>query len=182
MWYFPRVSLTVIQACLRPKLGLSDTSIVSFYVWPFESHLRYVGQATVANYLELGRWDLFVRLGIVSLWIKNRWSFYAASQLIRYKKPIGRFRRYRVETRLLGWDERSFYCQHQLTQRGTIHCVAILKMLFKKNQQTISPAEIIKRLQLKALAVNMPEGIESVSAAEKYLWQITNRTDDKTSF
>jgi acyl-CoA thioesterase FadM len=62
---------------------------------------RYLG------IMDLGRLDVIIRSGLWRAVMRHRWTPIASAVVIRFRRELRLFDRYRLETRILAWDERA---------------------------------------------------------------------------
>ena len=91
---------------------------------------------------EAAQLDFLVKTKLIGKLFKSGTSFVNAAQQIKFIKPIGMFRRVKVETAIICIDERCAYFAHTLVLHDQRHAEILVKMKFKKKSRTVAPAEI----------------------------------------
>ncbi len=115
---FLRLLWLLLTGRLRPRVALLAPCETVFRVWP--SGLDVLGHVNNGVYLslcDLARVDLMVRGG---LWAKLKaGGLYPviAAETISFRRSLRLGQGFRVETRVLGWDERVFFLEHRF-RRG----------------------------------------------------------------
>lgn len=74
--------------------------------------------------MDVARAEWMLQTGVAKAIRKNRWFPILGGGVIRYRHSLRLLQRYRVRTRLLGWDNRWFYLEHCFAGRRN-RCVAI---------------------------------------------------------
>ena len=64
----------------------------------------HVNNGKYLSLMDLGRLDLMLGGGLMRAILRHRWTPIASNVLIRYRREIRLFQRFRLETRLLTWD------------------------------------------------------------------------------
>lgn len=104
LWF--RLLLYILMARWRPALVLPDgMSVLRFRAWPTDlDPSAHVNNGKYLSLMDLGRLDLMVCAGLWRAILRHSWTPIASNVLIRYRREIRPFQRFRLETRLLTWD------------------------------------------------------------------------------
>jgi acyl-CoA thioesterase FadM len=102
-----RLLWLIVTARRRPGLTMpGGVSELYFRVWPHDldpslhmNNSRYLG------IMDLGRLDVIIRSGLWRAVTRHRWTPIASAAVIRFRRELRFFDRYRLETRILAWDE-----------------------------------------------------------------------------
>lgn len=91
----------------RPALALpGSVSVLHFRVWPFDLDLSaHMNNGRYLTIMDLGRIDIMVRSGLWRAIVRERWTPIAGGIQIRFSRELRLFDRFRLETRLLAWDD-----------------------------------------------------------------------------
>lgn len=120
-----------ISKTTNPKLtdpivtyGLCTTQDIDIFL-DHMNNVRFLRELDFARYTWFGR---------TRLWSKIRARGAATVQgatMIRYRRMIGLFRPFRVETRLVWWDQRSVFLEHRFVTLGDgfVRAVAISRQV-----------------------------------------------------
>lgn len=120
----------------------------------------HINNAKYLNYMERARWDLFVQNGTWDLTLKNRLNFIVASAEIGYIRELNLFKKFEIESRYLGWDEKYFYLEQRFIADDKIYSYGLIKAVFLKNKKRATPEEVLSALNLKETTQPVPEHIE----------------------
>lgn len=99
--------MTLVRSLFQPKIEPTAVLRTDMIVGPTEADLRFVGNARYMLFMEIGRLELMLRTGIFGHARRQRWSPLVVSQSVRYVRPLRRFQRFTLSTRLVAWDDRS---------------------------------------------------------------------------
>ncbi len=82
-----------------------EASILRFRAWPNDLDVSlHVNNGRYLTLMDLGRLDLMIRAGLWRDVTRNRWTPIASNVLIRFRREIRLWQRFRIETRLVTWD------------------------------------------------------------------------------
>lgn len=84
------------------------------------------------------------------------------------------FQSFRLNTRLLFWDDRWLYLEQTITTAdGTIACTALVKTVFIHSGARVSPAETVAAAGFTAPSPSAPAWVALWSAVEESAWGIS---------
>jgi acyl-CoA thioesterase FadM len=139
----------------RSRLGVLDTGVRRFIVWPNDLDLNlHMNNGRFLTVMDLGRFDLTFRTGLGGLMLKRRWRPVVGSAKIRYRRSLDPFQRFELHTRLLAWDDKWFYLEQRFLRHGDLYAEAFVKALFKGPEGTVSPREMATLLGLSPESPN----------------------------
>ncbi len=102
-----RLIWLLASAWRRPRLALpGDASQLWFRVWPHDLDLSlHMNNGRYLTLMDLGRTDIMVRSGLWRAVWRHKWTPIASAITIRYRRELRPFQSFRLETRLLTWDD-----------------------------------------------------------------------------
>ncbi len=91
----------------RTALALpGDASQLPFRVWPHDLDISlHMNNGRYLTLMDLGRTDLMLRSGLWRAVWRHKWTPIASAITIRYRRELRPFQKFRLETRLLTWDD-----------------------------------------------------------------------------
>tara|TARA_R110002124_G_C8688192_1_gene492788 strand:- start:57 stop:527 length:471 start_codon:yes stop_codon:yes gene_type:complete len=132
----------------RKRFDASSTVECHFRITPFDCGTSVLKSDKYFQLAESAQLDYLIKTGIFTKLRSDGVSFVNASQLIKFMKPVGVFKRVRVETRIFYADEKFAYFSHAIFL-GDQQCGQVLvKMKFKAGSLTIPPSEILGQFEL----------------------------------
>lgn len=104
-----RLVATLIAARFRPPITLpGEASRLAFRVWPHDlDPSLHMNNARYLALLDLGRLDLMLASGLGRSVLRHRWTPIAGKIAIRFRRELALFQGFRLETRILTWDDTS---------------------------------------------------------------------------
>ena len=149
MYPYLRVFYTLQKAKRRSKLDFRETAVLPLSV--HLSDLDIYGEMNNARYLnimEMGRWDLSVRAGMIDVMKKHKWGFVVAGVSIRYRKNLTAFQKFDLHTRLAGADKRWLYVEQNIHRKGRQHTGALFRTAVLSKQGMIPTEKVFEAMGL----------------------------------
>lgn len=99
-----------------PKIVLpGGVSVLRFRCWPLDLDTSlHMNNGRYLTLMDQGRLDLMTRSGLIQHAIKNRWTPIANTMAVRFRREVHLFNRFRLESRILGWDETHVIIEHRM--------------------------------------------------------------------
>jgi len=113
-----------------------------------------------ANYfacMEFGRVDLLVRNGIWRAIYKNGWNLVIQSVTLRWRRELRLFSRYKLVSRIIGWDDKAFFIEQQFVKNQFVHSIAICKMHITKGG---NPVKVLQKMNLPSESPPFSEDVK----------------------
>lgn len=131
----------------RPRLAVpGDTSALSFRVLPNDLDLSlHMNNGRYLAIMDLGRLDLLMRSGLGGAVWRNGWTPVANAAVIRFRRELRAFDRYRLETRIVGWLEQAVLIEQTFVfsageREGQVSARALFKgALYDRNARRYVP-------------------------------------------
>ncbi len=166
-----RLIATLLVSWRASRVGILDQVRLRFLVWPNDlDNNLHMNNGRYLTVMDLGRTALMIRVGLLPVIAKRRWSPVVGGILVRFRRSLSPFQRYTLTTQLLGWDEKWVYLQQSFdTPRGPA-CVAVVRACFRVKGGTVPSAEIMAALGQPDLASPpLPEAVQKWADAEQEL-------------
>lgn len=99
------------------RIGFTDVSRSSFRVWPTDIDiLRHMNNGKYLSILDIARFDLIQRNGIFKLFMSEGWYPVVVGQTISYRKSLNPWKKFCVESRILGFDDQAVYMEQRFVR------------------------------------------------------------------
>ncbi|MCB4207826.1 acyl-CoA thioesterase [Arthrobacter sp. UM1] len=121
MHYLLRTLFSLAISRRRPALSLWDTSSVRMRALPMDVDLAvHINNGVYFTLFDLGRFDLLVRSGAFDEARRRGYSPVVSAETISFRKPLNLGKRYEMQTRLLGTDEKAVYFEQRMVADGEV--------------------------------------------------------------
>jgi acyl-CoA thioesterase FadM len=94
--------------------------MITLTVLPNDVDIRKISRDRYFALMDLGRMDLIFRSGLLKLMLKNKWVPVATFDTIRFRYPLKVFQRFQLKTKVVWWDDVTFYWKHTFVRKGRV--------------------------------------------------------------
>lgn len=120
----------------------------------------HINNARYMVFMERARWDHPVQTGTWDVMLKENLNFIVAGIEMGYIREIRLGKKFEVETRYLGWDEKYFYLEQRFIADGQIHAYGMVKAVFLQQGQKAEPCAVATVLGIQQAKEALPEHME----------------------
>mmetsp|Transcript_4968 Transcript_4968/g.7533 ORF Transcript_4968/g.7533 Transcript_4968/m.7533 type:complete len:235 (+) Transcript_4968:108-812(+) len=160
----------------NPYCSSHFSGIFDFDIFGHMNHAVYL------QYAELARWEISAMNGSLSWCIKEKTGFVVVGLAARYRKELGMFRRFEIETTFATCDEQNFWIYHTFRYPSSPTATATSPHLDGSNRnknrilfQTLIQASLVKN----GKAINPKDFLERLSTKNPNIIQELCETDDE---
>ena len=168
MYPYFRLLRVLSRARLSRRLDFDSVSTLTFRAWPGDidvfPEMNNGRQLTV---MDLGRFDLGVRTGLMSLAHRRKWGFAVAGASVRYRKRIHLFKRFTLQSRLLGHDGRWFYFLQEYRCRSTLCSSALIRAGVTSKKGLVPTVEVLQAMGSEDWNPLLPDWVKAWIEADE---------------
>ncbi|KAG9278740.1 protein THEM6 [Astyanax mexicanus] len=184
VWYFLRGLWVILNAALQePVRDILAEQVIDSRVLPQD--LDFMGHMNNARYLrecDMGRFDLFARNGIFMAGRALKATMVIGASTVRYRRSLAFGEAFQLRTRIVSWDEKSFYVEQRFVSKSDGFISAV--MLCRQNVIRSTPDKILEHLcKRKVECPDIPEHLQQwikfISASSQAL-RAESGLDEKT--
>lgn len=170
MFPFVRLGKVVATARTRPPLGPLDDSVIELRVWPGDlDQNRHLNNGRYLTMMDIGRFDLVARTGLMKHLLKNRWYPVVTAATIRFRRAIDAFQTYELRTRILAWDDEAFFIEQRFERGGKVHAIAVIRGLFLGRDGKVPTARLVHLIDPEAVSPPIPEWVATWDRSQREL-------------
>lgn len=135
----------------RSRLDLLDIGRLRMRALPTDIDvLGHINNGIYLTLMDLGRFDLMLRAGVWQRMSAAGVYPVARSSTIAHRVSIRLWQRYTLETRIVGWDDRSVFIEQRFILRGQIAARGWVRASFiRKGEGPVPTARLIELLDLE---------------------------------
>lgn len=159
-----RLARVWLGARRRPALDPTESSEIRVRAWPHD--LDVWGHVNGGRYLtlsDLGRLDLFVRLGVVRVVLAERWVLPLGSVAVRFRRPWKLLQRCVLRTRILGWDDKWAYISTDFLRGDQLVATVVCRATtLDRSGNRVPTDEIVARVGFEGDPIEVPDDIRTL--------------------
>jgi len=160
---FVRIPLLVLRQAIRPlpSIDVMEKDVLQMRVWPndidFNFHLNNGRYLSVMDY---GRMRLLARGGLLQPVMKAGWVPVVGAVWMTYRRSLSLWAKYRLETRLTGWDRRWFYMEQTFMGEDGLVAVGWVKGALRDKKGSVNPQQVLDLVRPGIVSPPLPEAIQ----------------------
>jgi YbgC/YbaW family acyl-CoA thioester hydrolase len=117
----------------------------------------HINNARYMVFMERARWDHPIQTDTWDVMLKEKLNFIIAGIEMGYIREIRYGKKFEVETRYLGWDEKYVYMEQRFVVGDKIHAYGLVKAVFLQRGKLAVPADVASLLGIKEASDPLPE-------------------------
>ena len=168
--YF-RLIRVLLKAFFTPRHDLMSESRLSFRAWPLDCDINF--HLTNSRYLalmDLGRTYHLGHAGIFSTVWKNKWFPVAHACEIVFRRAIKPWQKFDVVSRLVFFDEKSWYIEQRFEVKGQVYAHAFVKAFLVCRGKRVSTETFFQTIGIEIPVLEKPLVIERWCALIDSKW------------
>ena len=143
---FFRLLWQAIAARRRAPVPVLGPCRTPFRVLPTDLDvLRHVNNGVYLSLMDVARVDLMQRAGLAGPLRAQGWYPVVVAESIQFRRSLGLFQRFEIETRVLGWDEKAFVVEQTFFRGDEAIAVALVRARFlARGGGSVAPDTIVR--------------------------------------
>lgn len=144
---FARLLRIRLAARRRPPLEVTGVSTVHDRVWLTDlDELRHMNNGVYLSLLDHARLDLMLRSEVWGRLRAAKVYPVVSAQSIAYRSSLELGQRFRIESRIAGYDDRSVYLEQRVVSRDEIAARAFVQGRFLRDAGGVVPIDEVGRI------------------------------------
>jgi len=152
----------------KPIYSLSE-SVLNLRVLLNDVDITKITSDRFLALMDLGRLDIVFRAGLLKLLFKKKWVPMATFQTIRFRYPLKVFQKYQLRSRIVWWDETTFYVKHIFERKGRVVATGFVCANFLGSNGPIPPSEVLAETGQSITKPNEPEIVAKLREIESLI-------------
>ena len=166
-----RLFKVIVAGLFGQRIETLGESAITLRVWPNDLDFNlHMNNGRYLTLMDLGRLDLVVRAGLLGIAFRKGWMPVLASATIRFRRSLAPFQRFRLRTRVLGWDARNVIMEQVFeTLDGQVAARALVRGVFRRKGGTVPTADIAEAAGWPQQSPELPERVTTWLTSEDRL-------------
>jgi len=167
-----RLLLTLLLALWRPRISVLEASSLWLRVLPNDVDLRHVTNDRYLAYMDLGRNDFSVRIGLLSV-VRRMGAYPVVRTLsIRFRRGARLFQKLELRTRVVCWNDEAAWFEQEFFAAGRSIALAYCKAEMRTRSGVISTRELLEAAGAAGVASpEVPAIVRALEANEQAMQQ-----------
>lgn len=159
-----RLLYLILASFWRSQLRVLEESVLSWRVLPNDIDITKITNDRFIALMDLGRMDIAFRVGLIKTMFRHKWVPLATFDTIRFRYPLKLFQKYQLHTRIIYWDNHTFYFQQQFKRRGRVAATGYVCATLLGPEGPVPPKDVLAEI---GQSVSRPEKPEIVCKLEE---------------
>ena len=143
LWF--RIFTVLLSLRRRPRLHPLEASVLEFRVFPNDLDINFhMNNGRYLTLMDLGRLDLVARTGLGKEALRKLWRPIVGSAFINFRKELNPLQKFRLESRILGWEGRWFYIQQRFYKGEVLCAEGVVKALMADKNGPMEAQQILE--------------------------------------
>lgn len=168
----------IIASFFKKPVKLLDETVLNLRVFPNDIDVTKITNDRYSALMDLGRMDFAFRCGLRNVFIKKGWIPVVTFNTLRFRYPLSIMQKYQLKTRILWWDETTFYWEQIFQRNGRIVATGHISATVHKNG-LVPTKEIVALIEPDVVKPDMPELVGKLRDAEKLIHSIQRNSDEQ---
>lgn len=155
---------------LRGKAGLFDTTRIHLRVLPGEIDLNlHMNNGRYFSAADIGRLDWGMRTHLWRKALRHGWRSVAGDSNARFSRSLRPFRRYALDTKLHGWNEKWFFCEHRFIRHERVYATVLVRYVFVSSRGSVPPQKVLQMTGYDSESPALPDYVRRWHDAQEAL-------------
>ncbi len=151
-----RLIAIALQPSRIPKYEIEQSCELNLRVWLTDIDLNFhVNNAKYLSLAQIGRAHYANQTRILKSLRKSGIGLVVVGTHISYHKSLALFSKYRLATRIIGWDDDWFYFEQRFEQYGKVAARVLVRMVFMEFGKRMPTAKAALRLGLPNIEIKV---------------------------
>ncbi|HEX8410734.1 MAG TPA: thioesterase family protein [Thermoanaerobaculia bacterium] len=145
-----RFLLTVATARFRARVGPLESSTVRFTAMPWDCDLNFhLNAGRYVSFMDIARIELLARMRILRRVLQRGWRPVVGGGTITYRRSVQPFERFRIQSRIVAWDEKWFYIEHVVSRADGSHAATgVMRTLVRDKKGGVPTRDVLEVMGL----------------------------------
>jgi len=162
-----RLAKEAFTARRAPALAVFDTHVSHHRCWPWDlDPWMELNNGRTLTLYDLGRIPFAIRTGLAAAVRRKGWGLTVAGASVRYRRRVRLMRRFRMESRALGWDGRFLYVTQSMWFGEECANQVLLRLAVTEKAGIVAPMRVAEALGIAPESPMLPDWVQAWIAAD----------------
>lgn len=163
-----RLAGILASSALSPRVDLFDRVTLRMTALPSDCDSnRHVNNARYLALMDLGRFALIARLGLLPVIVRERWAPIVGAVELDFRRELPMFSRFSLTTRIAGWDAKWIYIEQRFERDGDLAATGRVQGLFKRGGARVQTGELLAHIGPDHVSPGLPASFDALSRGRK---------------
>jgi len=144
----------------RRQVSPDSTIVTTMRVWPFDLDInRHVTNGRYFSMADIARMDFLFRSGGYKVALEQKALPIVGDNWGKFRKELKLFQKFEIHTRMLGWDEKWIFVQHDFKRQGRILGSVIMRGVFRAGRDILKPSTFVEGMGLPEQSPQLPHWV-----------------------
>lgn len=179
--YF-RLIFVLLTSIGKPAQHPRVRTARTFRVWPWDiDAFLHMNNGRYSQIMDVARIDWMRRARIFDAVIKNRWGGVLGGSLVRFRRVLKPFQKYRVWTEVVSWDDKWFFLEHRFeTMDGKFVAVGLTRAGLREKGGWVNTERVVGAVVPGLKSPEHPKRVLDWLNADRLL-EFTHEEDEASS-
>jgi len=161
-----RLLLLVFLSFWKKRTGFLDESVITLTVLPNDIDILKISDDRYFALMDLGRMNIVFRTGLLKSMFKNKWGPVVSFNTVRFRYPLKVFQRYQLKTKIVWWDDNTFYWKQTFERKGRVVATGYVCGTALGPNGPVPSNQILSELGQSVTKPNQPEIVARLKELE----------------
>lgn len=155
LWF--RLSKLLLSRPWRRQVSPDSTIVTTMRVWPFDLDInRHVTNGRYFSMADIARMDYLFRSGAYKVALEHKALPIVGDNWGKFRKELKLFQKFEIHTRMLGWDEKWIFVQHDFKRHNRVLGSVIMRGVFRAGRTILKPSAFVEGMGLPSESPALP--------------------------
>jgi len=156
-----RTLLHLLRARRMSRVGVFDVVTSKFRVLPTDLDINlHMNNGRYLSIADIARFEMLQRTGLWKMLMSRGWYPVVQSSTITHRLSLEPWQKFTIESRIMGFDEKSVYPEHRFVVGGELAARLVLRGRFlKRSGGSVPLAEISEAVGVDVSQHSLPEWV-----------------------
>ncbi|GIU44903.1 thioesterase family protein [Shewanella algidipiscicola] len=155
--YFRLIWLMLWRVRHCRSIDFLGTSKIDYRALPLDCDINFhLTNSRYPAFMDLARTYMLAEMGLLNRFLKLKWMPIVNAAEFTYIRDIKPLRKFEVQSKVVGWDEKYFYVEQRFVSENTLRCIVHVRGVFVCDRKQVPIATMVKEAGFDGPAPELP--------------------------